>query len=331
MNGEKQPGANGGEELVSEYYDVSGWSANDCVFLGTRHDPATGFRAHRGECWILRNEPVSPDETAIWLERGQDTFVSDVWLSPAGVVWASGMELQRNPDLRAEDAGDRWEVVRLKPGLATSGVWGIDDSSVWAWGTEWEGPTHLFRFDGRSWTDLGSPGFRLTAVHALHPDLVCAGGDGGQVALWSAGQWNVFPTPATTRVTSTLVLGPDAFFATTAGGDLLEGSASGWGKVGEAPFLPTNQPGPLLAVASWKGALWLAAGPAGLLQRQGASNALVAVPGVADAWALDARRDLVVAEKRQISSTNDGKGFVHDAVDALARRRAGKALFDWSP
>src|SRR5262249_54980192 len=315
------------DEIRCAYYAVSGLSWNDCVFLGMRYNEVTGFRSHRGECWILRNEPEGEDGHAFITHRGQDTYLTDVWLSPGNRCFASGAALLYNPDVMSP--ANEWQEQDVRSGMAFDGVWGLSDDCVFTWGAEWEGAHHLFRFNGKKWREIPGPGFGIAAMHGIAPDCLVAVGKSGEAAVFRSKQWQVLPTPVNEYLTSVFMVSADEIYAVGDGGSVLEGSTSGWGKIADGPKLPTGAGASLRAVAWWHDDLWIGGGVTGLWKRIGKTNQLKSVNARITAVDFDARKDLVMVERNRITSTADGVNFGCGAVNALEEHRAGTALMEW--
>jgi hypothetical protein len=108
----------------------------------------------------------------------------------------------------------------------------------------------------------------------------------------------------------------------SAAGSVLEGSARGWGKIGEGPGLP----GPLQCVAKFKDELWVGAGRFGLAKRQGKTGQIdVAKPKVL-AVSFDVRQDLVIATKDYIAGSQAGTSFTGTGNGWLLKNLANEPL-----
>jgi hypothetical protein len=94
--------------------------------------------------------------------------------------------------------------------------------------------------------------------------------------------------------------------------------------------MPTGGGVPLLGVVKWKGEVWVAAGPQGLLKRKGVSNVFEQLPDMQKpAFSLDAREDLLICTGEKIGTTKDGVKFSATATNSLEKMRQGKELFDY--
>ena len=309
------------KELESYYYSASGPSLDGCFFLGQRYVAAQGFKPHEGECWIIRNT-VEDDEMFQTLHFGTTGWLTRLWRSDSGAVFASsttGSQVYYHPDPQGDEKRG-FESVKL--GAPPEGVWGLSDDFVLVWGATYEETNHLFRFDGKKWKEMKAPDFDVRAIHGIAPDLLYAVGVGGGVARWDGRTWKRFPVPTDEVLNSVFVAGPDEIYATGNAGTLLEGSAHGWGKIGESPVSGM----PLLAVARWKKDLWVAGGQFGLFKRVGTQNKLKCVKPNLRAVDLDVRGNLLISCEDVIVETADGKAYTGFDSDPVLEMRAGNAL-----
>jgi hypothetical protein len=312
--------------LVTVYHSASGPAYDNCCFLGQRFDSEQGYHPGDSECWVLQATPTPDGDVSVTHQYGTQRWLTGLWRSPRGVVYVSDStgEMHLNPDLAADDSHQRWMRQKLKASL--DGVWGLDDSNVFAWGGTFDDRFSVFRWDGRTWSEMPSPGFDVRAVHGLSPTLLCAVGRKGGIGLWDGNQWTRISAPLADDLVSVFVAGADEYYATSAGGALLEGSRSGWGKVAQGPGPGT----PLFGVAKWHGELWVAAGVFGLLRRKGTSSELEVVKPNIRANGFDAREALVICSFDMVAGTVDGSDYDAIGVDSLADARSGKALLDFS-
>jgi hypothetical protein len=266
------------------------------------------------------------DDTTVRNQYGASRWFTAIWRSPAGVAWVADAEgeVHVNASLDAADSNRTWTVHAFD--FPVMGVWGIDDTCVFAWGSTPRTGVHVQRWDGKRWLELPAPDIDVLAMHGTAPDLVYAVGARGGISHWTGRSWRRVASPVSENLVSIFVASGDEQYATGHRGSLLEGSASGWGKVAGGPIADW----PLHAVAKWKGELWVAGGPAGLLRRVGATSRLEAVKPNLRATALDARGELVVTCDDMIAGTADGQGFWAIGDGSLEQARAGKDLLDFS-
>jgi hypothetical protein len=312
--------------LVTVYHSASGQAYDNCCFLGQRFDADRGYHPGDSECWVLRTRPAPDGDVTVGYQYGTQRWFTGLWRSLRGVVYVSDAtgEMHVNPDLAADDSEKHWARHKLKASL--DGVWGLDDSNVFAWGGTFDDRFSVFRWDGRSWSEMPSPGFDVRALHGLSPTLLCAVGKKGGIALWDGSQWTRMSAPLADDLVSVFVAGTDEYYATSGGGTLLEGSKHGWGKVADGPGPGT----PLYAVAKWHGELWIAAGTFGLLRRKGTSAELEVVKSNIQANGFDARQALVISCFDEVAGSADGSDFEAAGADSLAEARSARALLDFS-
>jgi hypothetical protein len=312
--------------IIVSYEQASGPSIADAAFLAQRHDADQGFIPEQSECWIMavRSATGKGDASELRAVGGTLGWYTGLWRSPSGRVYvtSSSGQVVSNPNLW--DTQAQWDDNQLGPPLV--GVWGIDDRCVFAWGATWQKEYKVFRFDGTRWSELPTPGFDVRAMHGIAPDLVHAVGIGGRIARWDGGRWTEPSSPVGENLTSVFVAGPDEIYATGAAGSLLEGSAHGWGVI---TTLATGGVGlPLHAVAKWRGDLWIGGGAQGLFKRVGTTGQLDCIKPNIKAFALDARKDLVMTMNELIVGTSDGQAFTGVGKMWLENERAGRALGD---
>jgi hypothetical protein len=314
---------NTADAIETYYYSASGPAHNRCCFLGQRYEADRGYKPNEAECWVLSTEPLANGQIQQWTHFGTTGWLTQLWRSPKGVVFVSSMTDSKvlvSRDLKAS----AFDHVKL--GTPLNGVWGLDEDFVLTWGATWDGKRRLHRFDGKSWKEMPTPDFDIRAIHGLSPDFLYAVGVGGGIAKWDGHTWKRFPAPTDEVLNSVFVVTEDEAYATGGQGILLEGSASGWGKIGQCP-----QKGlPLLAVAKWKGELYVAGGQLGLFRRKGKTNILDCIKPNITANSFDARENLVMACGDFIAQTPDGQNYRLAARGFLLNQRAGKAIGDIS-
>lgn len=304
------------------YYSASGPGANECAYLGQRYEEERGFKPFESECWIMAHDPAPDGKANMKAYRGTTGWFTRLWRSDSGAIFVSSAtdaKILYHPDLVGDPDRD---FVETKLSVPLNGVWGLNDDFVLTWGATFEGTRHLFRRDGKKWKEMKAPDFEVRAIHGLEEDLLYAVGVGGGVARWDGRAWKRFPVPTDEVLNSVFVAGPDEIYATGAAGMLLEGSAHGWGKIGEAPVDGM----PLLGVAKWKKELWVAGGQFGLLKREGTQNKLTVVKPNLWAVDLDARAKLVICCKGIIGETANGKDFLGFGKGLLQETRDGEPV-----
>lgn len=308
------------EVLDSFYFSASGPSFSTCAFLGQRYVADYGFKPHEGESWVMAN---AGSATAVRTTPcfGTTSWLTRLWRAPSGTVFVSNAN--EGLVMRFTDVGEptqHWEEMPLD--AAMSGVWGLDERRVWAWGTRHPATPVLYRFDGRAWSEVPAPDFQVRALHGLAPDFLYAVGVQGGVARWDGRAWLHYPMPSDETLVSVFVAGPDEVYASGASGGLYEGSAHGWGKIAQGA-LPLT---PLYAVAKWKGQLWVAGGALGLLRRVGITDELEKVKPNLKCFDLDARGELLISCEHFVVSTADGQSYAGVGGNVLLQHRAGVPL-----
>jgi hypothetical protein len=106
----------------------------------------------------------------------------------------------------------------------------------------------------------------------------------------------------------------DDLWLTTDNGKLFEGTSHGWA-------LRTQLDAPLYDVARWRGTLYVAAGPRGLLRLVDRSNELAPAALDVAATCLESRGDLLALTPSYLASTSDGSSFQVACRDAVALPR----------
>lgn len=330
MAGEEGSAENGNlvvYEVTSEYHAVSGTDPTSCVFLGSRRADGALFRDFADEAWILRHEPREGGYEG-FLDYGTNTMLTGVYRSPSGATFVSGMELLMNPS--PGDPESRWRRQPLDPPTVTHGVFGVADDCVFAWGESMdetrEPEPRLFRFDGRDWSAMPSPGFSITCLHGLGPDHLVAGSSVGVIGRYENGRWSRLKLPTAQPLNDVFVADLSTAYGVGRWGDVFEGSEFGWGKIGETPRNPIGFPVAPQAIAWWNDALWVGAGPAGLLRRVGVTHHFEVVDPAIVAVGFDAREALLIAEQTRISATADGQSFTRSEPFQLAEARRDAPL-----
>ncbi|WP_224372275.1 hypothetical protein [Hyalangium versicolor] len=312
-------------EIETANYSASGPSFDACYYLCQRYDAERGYKPFESECWVVTHQPAAGDTTDMGARLGSTGWLTRLWRSPSGAAFVSSSTdalVFFHPDL---DGNRSAPFTKMKLGVPLNGVWGLRDEYVLAWGTTYEGTHHLYRYDGKNWNEMSAPDFEVRAIHGLAEDLLYAVGVGGGVARWDGQAWKRFPVPTNEVLNSVFVAGPDEIYATGGSGSLLEGSAHGWGKIGEAPG---PGPKPLLGVAKWNKELWVAAGQAGLFKRVGTGNQLECIKPNLWATGLEVGQQLLICCKDVIVSTADGQRFRGSGKNYVLQKRKGKALGD---
>lgn len=278
-------------ELAYEYHSASGWP-DLFTMVGHRYDKTVGFAPPENmESWVViyhRGEVTVALPKTDWYTR--------TWMSPSGVVYVTDAAgaIHVNRDVREHP--QTWETFDVRPVM--TGVWGLADDLVFAWGKIGR-DAPIFRWDGRSWTEMPDLGVLVFSMHGIRADEIYAACDEGVLARWDGHAWHRVQIPTTERVPGVYVVGPDELYASGNAGTLMEGSAHGWGKISEWSCC-------LSAVAALDGQLWVAGGETGLLRRSARnSNVLeVADPEIV-ARAFDVRGSwMLISCDQEVCATN---------------------------
>ena len=280
---------------------ASGSSLQACHYILHRFDGRYGFNPELGESWICQK--VGNITHAL---RGQLGWYTGLWRSATGKAYVSYSigQVLVNQDPQPRAAPWREDPV---PGTL-SGIWGLDDECVFTWGVR-GGAGILYRFDGRTWSELPAPG-EISTMHGVAPDLVYAVLRGGLVARWDGTRWTNVVIPGSTLPMDVCVVGEDEMYAVGSGGQLLQGSTRGWAEV-------VNGAGPLYSVAKWKGEVWVAAEDRGILKLAGPN--LVPVKPNIKATGFDARGDLLVSSRAAVAGTADGTAYFGTTATAAGK------------
>jgi hypothetical protein len=275
-------------------HHASGLAHEDLHFLVARFDQKYGYTPDEGESWIMRF--VDKKVHNLW---GGVVWYTGLWRSDRGRVYVSRADskvlVNPDPGLRAAP----FEEHQLSGTL--SGVWGLDDRLVFAWGVRKRKDAMggiMFRYDGKAWSEMESPG-EVYGMHGLAPNLVYAVGRQGLIARFDGKAWHKVVSPTKSALSAVFVADEDEIYAV--GNEvLLQGSVHGFTEVLEAP----NH---LFGVAKWKDAVWVGAAESGLMTLE--ENALVAVDPELKAERLEARGELLVSSPEAIAFTPDQKTF----------------------
>ena len=287
--------------LAAVLAHASGISAANCHCLALRYDRKWGFQSDFGESWVVRVE-----QGKVFLDHGLPGWLTGLWRSDSGAVYVSDSSraIWMNP--APSDPRSPWKLHRVSGFLR--GVWGLNDEFVVTWGLSGRDEFLMYRWNGKSWAEMPSPG-DIYAVHGLAPDLLYAVGNQGLISRWDGHQWTRVRSPTRTILSSVFVVNEDEMYAVGAGQRVLEGSSHGWSEVAYSEEA-------MYGVAKLGNRVWIGATSDGLIQLQG--NRLVVKSAKASAEHLEARGDaLLVSCPDFIAETKDGESFQH-RTDAKA-------------
>ncbi len=114
---------------------IVGHSALDCTFLADRYSDRGGWSWEKSESWVGRIL-----DGRVHLQLGHVGWVTDIWESPTGRVFAT--EDTRRLVRPRQQA---WCGITSSEGY--SGVWGLSEDLVVAWGGKGKG-ARMLRWDG---------------------------------------------------------------------------------------------------------------------------------------------------------------------------------------
>lgn len=231
---------------------ASGPGMQSCHMLGYRFPEGEGFQPTRGESYVL--EESGGTMTAHLMKKG---WYTDLWRSSTDrvhVTDADGFIQTSNPN------GGGWSTHKIAGML--SGIWGLDDEHVYAWGLRGK-QDFMVRWNGSAWIEMPSPTGGIVAIHGARPDLLVAVGDGGLIARWDGTAWTSMLAPSDEPYRSVYVVSDDEIWACGNRGALHQGTVHGW-----TPVLVHDAP--LSGVAKWRDTLWVGAhGDAGICKLDG--------------------------------------------------------------
>ena len=304
------------DDMHCEYGWASGIHYKDCAWIARRWRDRYGTTLSDSDFYICAR---TPDTYRCW--GPWPNIVSGLWRAlPSGRVYvsdASQGSVHVYDDIINSDPG---KVRRFDLGFAPEGIWGLDESSIFAWGIRQAGPgdqqPHLARFDGTEWKEIPSPGFFITKMHGLSADLIYAAGRNGGMARWDGRSWTVFPMPTGEVFSDVFVAGPDEIYATGHSGSLLEGTANGWTLVTRT----VDERIPYACVIKFADELFVGGGPLGLFRRRGQTEELELVQPEAYATHFEARSGaLIVTTPTRLMGSTDGQKFDSTMTDAILK------------
>jgi hypothetical protein len=311
-----------------DYSSASGTALTDCSFLAQRYDRDFGFRVGDGECHVVSFAPSGDPQAPVNIALSYQTtaWLTDLWRSTDRAVFVSESmgNIHWIADINAQGPARQWNNVELDASLY--GIWGLSKQDVFCWGRRPSGMV-LFRFDGRDWREITGPGFEIEAMHGPSEDLMFAAGSDGRVARWEGNAWREFRTGAADRLVDVHVAAPNEYYAVGNLGSVLEGSDTGWIKIGQ---IPDTMQGDVQAVARWGGHLWVGASRLGLLRRIGTTDQYERFKPKATAVALDTRgAGLLIGCDYFVGEMTDGKSITLSGVDYVANARGTREFGDF--
>lgn len=314
--------------LICQYRQSSGRSNMDCVVIGRRFLESVGPRGEDGterDHYIIINEPAQDGlVTTHTLYQFQD-FLTGLWRADAGHVFVTGAVLGGVYLFREIMDTQRGSEKMQLPDVTPEGVWGLDDSHVYVWGTRMDAGRNktypVFMFDGSTWSELPTLPHPCNKIHGTAPDCLYAVGWNGMIARWNGSAWDALATPFDGIITDVHVESPTEQYAVTLTGALLEGSGTAWEQTGQNPLGAT----PFSCVAKFRGEVYIGANEVGLMKRTVDGGVAEFKPKLG-AVHLEARETLIITCATRISGSGDGERFASCAVDAFAKNTANSPL-----
>ena len=286
-------------DIDHTYSQASGPHLEACHALAYRFPAGEGFRPERGDSWIVANEGEFFD--TLMSKAG---WFTSLWRSEAGKVYVTDADgfVYRGPG-----AGS-WPHETLR-GVLT-GVWGLNDEHVYAWGQLSGDRPVPHRFDGTRWASMAAPEQPIVGLHGVSPDLLFAVGDRGFIARWDGGAWATMASPDKSSLSTVFAVGPDEVYAGGHGGSLHQGSVHGWTNL-------VRDQAPISAVVHWKERVWVATlGELGLCVWE--KGALESIKPNLQVTHLDARHNLLFTTSGMLGETEDGESFSAFPVDEFS-------------
>jgi hypothetical protein len=279
--------------VLHEYGSASGVNLENFHVLGYRFDDGVGFRPDAGESWIVRR--LGDTVSTLFSKRG---WMTALWQAPSGTIYvtdASSRVYVQAP----ESSGSSPPLEHTPLDGTLTGVWGLDEDHVFAWGRHGGQPV-MYLGHHTSWRPISAPGFVIGA-HGIRRDLVFAVGEGGFIARWDGSAWHNMPSPTPRTLSRVFVESDDEVYACGHGKDLLQGSVHGWVQI-------LTHTSPLRGVVKWQGDVWVAAGgDEGLSHLK--DGKLVSVKPNLKATHLESRHALLITCPDKVVQSVDGKKF----------------------
>ncbi len=302
-------------KLAMRNHHISGFSGDDLAFLSMRFPKSKGFTPGQSDSWVWHANA----KRRRYLIGGSG-WATGLWYSGAQIfVTRSRHGIYRFGAIGDTNDDDDFHQDDLRAALM--GVWGLDEKNVFAWADRDLKSGIMFRWNGKKWAEMPSPGWGVMEVHGVAKDIIYAVGRRGLIARWNGKAWKKIKALTDGNLEHLQVIDEDEIHAVADDGALLRGTAKKWEVV-------LVDDGPLYGVARFKDQLWVAAGTRGVGRVKG--GAIEIVKPKIHATSFDARRGLVAACYDQIAWTDDGVAWYgnHETSDLLAETASTDPLWD---
>lgn len=232
------------DPLIYTIYDIAGLEVSDIwilVHMATEPDNALTFRSA-----IVRRS-----KGQIVLEKLFDEWVTSMWQSPSGIIYAVSMA--GTIHTLAEGA---WTTTRPDGRLYLNNVWGLNDQSVYICGMDGV----FLRKRGTSWERSdGPPKGDLTRVGGTSEDDLYVLGPRGTMFHFDGALWSAVESPTNRKLLNLFCASKNDVYVCGRSGTLFHGSPNKWQQmeVSEAT---------LHSVIWFRDTVFVGAGVEGLLQ-----------------------------------------------------------------
>lgn len=283
------------------FIHASGKTLASCDLIGYRLQKGADLSSDRSDSWVIR---FTDDACEIPLATPR--WLTGLWQTPTGITYVTDAD-RRIYVLPPQ--GDHTPYTHHTLDASLSGVWGIDDTFVLAWGLR-NNTAILFRWDGKEWREIASPGF-LGAIHGSDQNNLFCVGQRGAISHWNGSAWRKVKSQTKGSLTSVFMIGKDEAWACGPQGDLLRGTAKKWESVLKHPFEGFS------TVAFWHDALWIgASGALGLCVWK--NQQLVSIKPKLHPTSIDTRGSLLLTCEDRVVESKDGTAFRSTTTDYFA-------------
>ena len=297
-------------KIGSTFNFASGLERTACHCIAYSFDDEVGFQPDAGDSHVVQ---LTPGRVEVLY--GKAGWLTGLWRSETGKVHVTdiGNHIYFNPDPAPRAAPFQNFPVKG----AMTGVWGLNDDTVFAWGQSGGQPV-MYRWNGGGWDPMDPPPGRVIAMHGIAPDMIYAVGTEGLIARWDGSAWQQVPCPVRTTLSAVFVASEDEMYACGEGKSLLSGSVHGWSEI-------LTHDMALRGVVKWHGDVWLGAGgDLGLCKLDG--NKLVSIKPNIQPLCIDARGSLLITGNGYVVETTDGANFMASFIKGFEDAKAGKPM-----